>query len=255
MNNNYTNTELLTRYLDGELEGEPLKDLETRIKEDLNLRQELDDLKVSMEAIRTYGLYNKVSSVHADMMEEFRRQSIPLQRKTNKFFRNALRIAATVIIILGSLLVYQYANLSPRTLFKDNFQSFALHENRGTEIESPLQQQYKLTNYPTVTVLFQQLKTKTIQDYFIAGNAYLQQNNSAEAIKCFESVQEINGLQKTHVYEDDTEYYLAMSYLRNQEPQKAIPIFEKIHSDKSHLYNSKVSEWFLMKLHWLPGKS
>ena len=102
--NNYTNTELLTRYLDGELEGEPLRDLEMRIKEDAGLRQELDDLKISMEAIRTYGLHKKVSSIHADMMKELAPQSVPFSRKTNTFFKNSLRIAAAIIIILGQFI-------------------------------------------------------------------------------------------------------------------------------------------------------
>jgi tetratricopeptide (TPR) repeat protein len=89
----------------------------------------------------------------------------------------------------------------------------------------------------------------------MAGNAYLKLNNAAEAITCFLSVQQINSTQQTHLYQDDTEYYLAMSYLKNDEPSKAIPLFEKIHADKNHLYNSKVSWWFLEKLHWLHSKS
>ena len=108
---------------------------------------------------------------------------------------------------------------------------------------------------PAVIELFRQLQTRTIQDYFIAGNAYLQQNNSSEAIKCFLSVQEINKVQQTHLYEDDTEYYLAMSYLQHNETAKAFPLFEKINADKNHLYHSKVSGWFLRKLHWLHAKS
>ena len=254
MNPNDTNTELLTKYLDGELQGEQLKNLELRIKEDNNLQRELEDLKISMEAIKSYGLYKKVSSIHSDMMKEFNHQALPRIGSTNKFVRNSLKIAATIFIISGSVLLYQYITLSSQSLFRNNFQAYTLHENRGNETESPLEQQYKLTKYYTVTELFQRLPTKTIQDYFIAGNAYLQQDNPAEAAKCFLSVLEINKIQQTHLYEDDAEYYLAMSYLENNEPSKAVHLFEKIHADKSHLYHSKVSEWFLRKLHWLHDK-
>ena len=45
MNPNYTNTELLTRYLDGELDNDQSKKLESRIKEDDNLKEELNNLK------------------------------------------------------------------------------------------------------------------------------------------------------------------------------------------------------------------
>lgn len=254
MNPNYTNTELLTKYLDGELKGEQLENLELRIKEDDNLQQELEDLKISMEAIKSYGLYKKVSSIHLDMMKEFRQQPLPQIGRANIFIKNTLKIAAAIFIILGSTLLYQYITLSPQSLFRDNFQAFTLHENRGNEIGSPLEQQYKLANYPQVIKLFQQLSAKTIQDYFIAGNSYLKRDNPAEAAKCFLSVGEINKTQQSHLYEDDAEYYLAMSYLENNEPTKAFPIFEKIHADKSHLYHTKVSAWFLRKLHWLHDK-
>ena len=254
MNNNFTNTELLTKYLDGELQGEQLKNLELRIKEDRSLQHELDNLKISIEAIKSYGLYKTVSSIHSDMMKEFNQQALPRIGGAKKFLRNTLKIAATIFIILGSVLLYQYITLSSQSLFRNNFQAYTLHENRGNETESPLEQQYKLTKYSAVIELFQRLPTKTIQDYFIAGNAYLRQGSPAEAAKCFLSVRELNKEQQSHLYEDDTEYYLAMSYLENNEPSRAVPLFEKIHADKSHLYHSKVSEWFLRKLHWLHDK-
>jgi hypothetical protein len=253
MNHNYTHTELLTKYLEGELKGEALQKLEVRIKKDHSLQQELENLKMSLEAIKSYGLYKKVSLIHADMMKELRLQ--PHTGRTGRLVKSTLKIAATVFIILGSAFLYQYITLSPQSLFRNNFQAFTLHENRGNVMESALEQQYRLTNYPAVTALFQKLQTKTIQDYFFAGNAYLRQNNPTEAVKCFLSVGGINKLQQTHLYEDDTEYYLAMSYLQQDEPAKAYPLFEKIHADRSHLYHSKVSTWFLTKLHWLHAKS
>jgi hypothetical protein len=255
MNYNYTNTELLTKYLDGELHGEPLEKLEIQILEDTALQQELENLKISLEAVKSYGLHQRVSLIHSSMMKELNRGPLAYTGRSNTLIKNTLRIAATVIIILGSVLLYQYITLSPQSLFQNNFQAYALHENRGNEIESPMEVQYKLSNYPTVTELFRQLQTTTIQDYFIAGNAYLQQGNAGEAIKCFLSAREINKQQQTHFHEDDIEYYLAMSYLQHNETAKAFPLFEKIKADKNHLYHSKVSAWFLRKLHWLHNKS
>jgi tetratricopeptide (TPR) repeat protein len=223
--------------------------LELRIKEDNNLQKELDNLKISLEAIRSYGLHQKVRLIHAPMIKEL--IPVPHIERTYNFIKNTLRIAATVVIILGSMLLYQYITLSSQSLYRNNIQAYTLPENRGNENKSILEKQYKLAHYSTVAGLFQQLQTKTIRDYFIAGNAYLQQNNSTESMKCFLSVQEINKRHQSHLYEDDIEYYLAMSYLQHNEPVKAFPIFEKIHADKNHLYHNKVSGWFLRKLHWL----
>ncbi len=69
-------------------------------------------------------------------------------------------------------------------------------------------------------------------------------NEDAEAIATFQILMERNKKANTDFFEDDAEYYLAMSYLNNHELQKAMPIFEKIQSDPDHKYNGDVSEWF-----------
>jgi len=56
---------------------------------------------------------------------------------------------------------------------------------------------------------------------------------------------EKNAQSKTDYFEDDAEYYLAMSYLNNQEPGKAMPIFEKIYANADNPYNTNVSDWFM----------
>ena len=59
---------------------------------------------------------------------------------------------------------------------------------------------------------------------------------------------EANTLAKTDFFEQDAEYYLAMSYLDNKESDKAMPIFKKIEADSDHPYNSNVSAWFLLNV-------
>jgi tetratricopeptide (TPR) repeat protein len=255
MNPNYTNTELLTKYLEGELDDAASKKLELRINEDNSLKEELDNLKISLEVIKSFGLHEKVGSVHAEMMKELKDTPMHKSGVANRFIRNALRVAATVIILLGVASVYEYLTLSSNSLFKNNFQEYTLHENRGNNNETMIDQEYKLSHFSKATELFSAEQSKTLHDYFIAGNAYLQLNNPADAIKCFLSVQQINELQHTHIYQDDTQYYLAMSYLENKEPAKAIPLFEKIHADGNHLYHSKVTWWFLKRLQLLRYKS
>lgn len=255
MNYNYTNTELLTNYLDGELQGDELERLEARFKEDKDLQQEFDNLKISVEAIKAYGLQQKVLSIHGDIMKEFIQQPLSKTVISNNFIRYTLRIAATIIIIAGSMLLYQYITLSSTSLYRDNFYGYTLQQNRGIDNQPQLEQEYELAHYDAVLKLFRQKQTKTVQDYFIAGNAYLQHGISSEAIKCFENVQQLNTQKQTGLYKDDTEYYLAMSFLQNNEPAKALLLFQKIHYDKNHLYHTKVSGWFLKKLYWLHHKS
>ena len=71
------------------------------------------------------------------------------------------------------------------------------------------------------------------EDYFLAGNAFLTTHQPVKAIDAFTALQQINQPVNTHIFEEDAEYYLALSYLANREPAKAIPIFEKIHADRN----------------------
>src|ERR1700693_586968 len=181
MSPNYTNTELLTKYLDKELDDDQFEKLELRLKEDANLKEEFDNLKVSLQAIKSLGLYEKVGSIHAEMMKEFNEQPVKKIGSSKGFIKNTLRIAATVIILLGSVLMYQYITLSSNSLFKNNFREYTLHVNRGNNSQSPVEQEYKLSHYAEAIELFQGSQSKTLQDYFIAGNAYLELNNPSEA--------------------------------------------------------------------------
>jgi tetratricopeptide (TPR) repeat protein len=160
-------------------------------------------------------------------------------------------VAAGLILVLGMATLYQYSRLTPENLYKDNYRSYTLRESRSAGIGMPLQQAYKDGQTEAVIQLFHQLPTPSAEDYFLAGNAFLEQKRPAAAINCFLLLQKKNSEQQTHFFEEDTEYYLAMSYLENGQPARALPFFEKIHSDPAHLYHDKASSWFLRKLHWL----
>jgi tetratricopeptide (TPR) repeat protein len=86
------------------------------------------------------------------------------------------------------------------------------------------------------------------EDYLLAGIAYLEKKQPRKAIATFQAMIKKNRDSNSDFFQDDAEYYLAMSYLDNQEPEKAMPIFENIQADKDNRYNSIVSNWFMLKL-------
>ena len=167
MNHNYTNTELLTKYLDGELPDEELNKLETRIKGDNDLQEELDDLKISIEAVKSYALREKVHSIHGDMMKEIEQQS-PKKGKIRSLAWYALRIAAAVIIIAGGTLFYEYTNLTSESLYENNISDYTLHENRGTETRTELQEEYETSNYAAVISSFRKDRHQNYRGLFFS---------------------------------------------------------------------------------------
>ncbi len=253
MNDNDTNTALLIQYLDGELDGDVLAEVESKIAGDPLLSEELENLRSAQLAIKSYGLRQKVAAIHTEMMQELKILQ-PTKAPIRTMVKRVFSIAASIIVIMGMLSVYEYSTLSSDKLFKANYQSYAVHEMRGEQHSSQLEQLYKQRLMQQVIKKFAEENEPPVEDYFYAGNAYLIEHNPVMAIKTFESLQQKNIAMQTHLLEDDAQYYLAMSYLQNNEPGKALPIFNHIHNDQQHLYHDKVGSWFLFKIKLLKRK-
>jgi hypothetical protein len=250
MSENLTSTDLLIQYLDGELQGEQQDLIKKNIEVNNATREEFERLQLAKEAIKQYGLKNKIGAIHIDMMRELKTDITAKPGIVRQLIRYSIRIAASALIIVGLAISYQYFTASPDKLFSENFAAFDLHETRGAAA-SPLVDVYKKGNMQEVIANFNALQQPQPQDYFLAGNAFLSTSQPDKAIQEFMALQLKNTADKTHYFEEDVEYYLALSYLKNQEANKAIPIFEKIHADKNHAYHKKISAWFIAKLHRL----
>jgi len=78
MSENFTSTELLIQYMDGELQGETLISVEKAISLNPEVRAEFENLKLAREAVISYGLKKQVGELHKEMMSELE-EEIELQ--------------------------------------------------------------------------------------------------------------------------------------------------------------------------------
>ena len=249
MNENFTTPELLIRYLDGELDEAQSADIKNKLDQDPAVQKELENLRIAKAAIKDYGLKNKVALIHKEMMMELKEVTTSSSpAPIRQMLQYVLRIAAIVIFVTGAFIAYQYFSATPEKLFSENFSGFTIHETRGTAL-SPLKEAYQKNNMLQVIEQFKLLQQPEPEDCFFAGNAYLSSLQPAKAIDAFIALQQKNKTNNTHYYAEDADYYLALGYLANNEPVKAIPIFEKINTDVNHPYHKKVSNWLLSKLH------
>lgn len=252
MNENFTTTESLIQYLDGELDEIKAREIKISIDENEQLQKEVDGLRIAKDAIANYGIKNKVASIHKEMMLEMAEE--PAQTGVvRSMMWYGLRIAAMVIFVTGAFIAYQYYAATSQKLYSDNFSSFKIHDVRGTA-PSALQSAYQQNNMQSVVSQFQLLQQPSAEDYFFAGNAYLDTDQPSKAITTFELLQQKNKTDNTHYYEEDTEYYLAMGYLANNNGAKALPLLEKINADVNHPYHQFVGRWLLTKLHRITSK-
>jgi tetratricopeptide (TPR) repeat protein len=248
MNENSTHTETLVQYLDGELQGEELEILKINLANNQPLRAELENLQLARDAAWRFGLKSKINDIHSEMMQEIKADKPERARVRRMFIQTGLRVAAVLIVLVGLSALYQYFTTSPEKLFSENYQPYIIHEMRGESGNSRLQEKYRMGKMDSVILEFNSLGAPKPEEYILAGIAFLENNQPEKAIKAFQELIQKNTESKTDYFEDDAEYYLAMSYLKNREPEKALPILEKIQADPRHPYRSKLSKWFILKV-------
>jgi tetratricopeptide (TPR) repeat protein len=246
MNEDSIQTEALIQYLDGELSAEETVRLEQELKNSLPLQEKLERLRAVKRSVQLFGLREQVKGIHQEMAPEYRRPAPVISIR-----KMILRIAAAVVLVGSVAVFYEYRQLSPSALFQENYRPYVIAQNRGVPEGRTLESVYASGRPQEVIQVFRSIPEPGIQDYFLAGNAFLNAGDAAQAIQAFLALRKKNEQAHTHILEEDTEYYLAMSYLKNGEPDVALPLFDKIHNDPVHLYHDKISGWWLRKLHWI----
>jgi hypothetical protein len=78
--------------------------------------------------------------------------------------------------------------------------------------------------------------------------ADMEKKKYDEAIGMFQQVMAANTLSGSDYFEDESEFYLAMSWLARGDVKEAMPLFEKIRNDKNHLYHDVVVKMSSMDL-------
>lgn len=255
MNNNNDNTEKLVRYLDGELNEIEIQALQTELDNDKALQQEMDNLLFTRSVIKNYGLTQKVNNIHQQMMQEMSSTKTPAKPFIKRLPKMTMRIAAAIIILVGLFGLYQYINVSPGNLYKDQYIPYQQATMRGTANTGLIEQGYNQKKYDAVVMLYNQKTSASLNEEFLTAQAYLNLNNYSNAIRLFNNIIQKNKVSGTKVLNDDAEYYLALTYLKNKQTAEALPLFKKIRSNKDHVYHSKISCWYLTRLKLLNWKN
>jgi tetratricopeptide (TPR) repeat protein len=190
-------------------------------------------------AVERYNLVQQVQAVHASWTKSNQpAKTTPLRRLGSM----PLRMAAAVLFLLGMFTVLQYISSTHEQLYQQMHQSFAADVTRSSA---------GVSNYKEVIRLYRELKQPGIREKFFAGNAYLETGDAVNAIELFREILQINTLRNERLYQDETEYYLAMAYLKKEDNKSAVQLLEKIAADKNHTYHRSVDKWKLFRLKWL----
>lgn len=246
-NSTHHMSEQLVQYLDGELTGANKELIEQQLAADKNLRDELESLKVTREVVMIFGLQQKVSVIHQQMMPELQ---TPVKKmnpiaigSTRRIIRYSIAVAASVVLIVGSIIGYNFYNLSSGKVFASNYRSYELGTLRDADSMqvSPVEKAYREKDYQKAAGLSSKNTSNTVKETFLAGLSYVELGNNAEAIAKFNKVIAQNDSVKTNLFKDDAEYYLALTHIRNKDFDFAIDLLRSIKENPKHLYHEKVT--------------
>lgn len=252
MISNFTpNTDILIQYLDGTLTTEDTKKLIDRLKQDEDLKKELDQLSIAVQAVKKYGLKEKISGIHAEMMSK--RDSAPKTKVRTLYFdfRNILKIAASLLLILVGYGVFTYLQVSPENLISPDVQAYSFRTTRNAEA-SEIKDMYEKKEYKNVLDLIEQKTSNHSEDNFIKANSYFALHDYSASAEYFENILKQRSTAK---FLDESEYYLALCYIKLNKPAEALHLLSLIKADTNHKYHQKVNTTFMWKVKLLKFKT
>lgn len=240
-NSTHNMSEKLVDYLDGKLDEAEMHQIDELLAADQSLSKEFESLLLTREAVKQYGLKQKVSSVHKEMIKE---RQVPVKKlsNANRPLRYAIAIAASILLIIGGYIGYNFYVLSSERVFAANFQSYELNTVRdAVTTETEMEKTYKEGKYKEV-IEFSYDRPFTIKEDFLRAMAFSETGDNSNAILSFKRVMEENKTAGTSIFNDEAEFYLALVYIRNKDFDFALELLKKIQSDPEHLYYSSVTK-------------
>jgi hypothetical protein len=229
--------------LDRTLPAEQVQELRNSLRSDGELAAQWQTLKLAVEAIEYAGLREQVLHVGRTWSES--RGQVGANRPmavVRTLYRNAMRVAACILILAGSTLVYKYVTISSDKLVGKYYQSFELGTSRGGASSSPLDQAFRGRNWTQVVKLANGSAQKDNKTFFLAGMAQMELKQFDQATSDFRQVLAANSGSGTGYFQDEAEYFLALSLLASHQVKEASQILDKIAADPHQVYHQKAAE-------------
>ena len=191
---------ILIDHLDRVLAGEPSPETEASISNDPELAQEWRAISFALEGIREAGLYEKVSTVRNQYQTQKTFDARPAGGVIRSFYRNALRVAACFLLLIGAAAIYKYSTVNSGNIYEENYQSFELNTNRSSTIQDTMEQAYRAKNWQQVINLSSMQEPRTNRINFLTAMAAMELKEYASAIELLKEITDRYARQTTAYY-------------------------------------------------------
>jgi tetratricopeptide (TPR) repeat protein len=229
-----TTSEQLIDYLDRKLNQEESYLIESRLKSDKILAGELEYMKLAIDTVRLDGIRNKVSAIR-DSIDIVKTTSVvPTGGIVRSMYKFSLRIAAILVMLIGITILYKYISVSSLSVYQKEYTNYEMANVRGEAANSNVVKAFLNKDWNEVIAANAAENIPSNQSNFLAGMAELQLNHFPLAVNLFQAV--LNAKATDNSFQEEAEYYISLSYLRNHEVNKAIQMLNKIKADPNHTY-------------------
>jgi tetratricopeptide (TPR) repeat protein len=235
------NHEILVDYLDGHLSPEVSAEVKNRVKQDKEFAGELEYFRLAVDTVRQDALRQQVSAIRNSFENNLIVSQRPSGAIIRSMYRTSLRVAAILILVAGISFMYKYLTVSSLSVFEKQFNGYELSTTRGQEKADQVAEAYRNKNWKEVILNYQSETVPSNKSRFLTGMAEMQQDHFPQAITIFENLLLVNHTNGTDSFQDETEYYLSLAYLKNHDVEKAVQLINKIKADPGHRYYPVIS--------------
>jgi hypothetical protein len=112
-----------------------------------------------VDGIREAGLYERVSAAKKLYQKSF--VSKPAGGVVRSIYRNAFRVAACFLILLGATVIYKYTSVSSGKVYDEYYSSYELNTSRSGEVVDSIEQAFREKNWQRVIDLSATLRPRS----------------------------------------------------------------------------------------------
>ena len=231
--------------------GKPAKkeDLDADIESDAALKEELEALKISREAIEMAGwkaLISRNQEEYLATREDPKVKQIQSRPSSTGVWLG--RIAASLLFVLIGSASVLFFSTTPDSIISDQLE-YSIPVLRSAESNlDQIEEAFQAKDFDRVLSLSSAVQEFDAKAYFLIGLSYLESQNGAKAEEYLTQIESENLKTSEVNYADQVDYYLVKAYLLQDKPADAELRIAKILDDESHTYHGNFNQLDRLKV-------
>ncbi len=216
---------------------------------------EKNSYRAAVNAVIQWSSYQEVGTIHREFLPAFSTMSSVPETRVRKMtpWKAMIRVAAVLVLIAAGWLSVTYFKTNSGGLFTELYQPYEVNTERGWETVHihEMLQSFQRKDYTEVTRIYHIIEAPDNRENFLAGYSFLQLKEPGKAESCLRNIIATNKTTEKSLYQDEAEYYLALSLLAQKKNKEAATLFTSISKTPYHTYYDRVNRWTITRLNWL----